>query len=124
MKTHPELADIAPYLDSLPAARVRWGGRRDLDAVAALERATLGHWTLADFLDELRRRHSIIVVAECVATLQIRGYAVYSVDPHDTDLTVLTMAAADPKARAAVLDKLAHKAAHHKRPLAFNPNQY
>jgi hypothetical protein len=118
--THPELAD----LKNVTTCRVRWGTRRDLDAVLVVEDRTCGLWSLADFLDELRRRTSVIHVAECGATGAIRGFCVYELEKESGELRVLNMASLDHIARRKLIEAMTERARMSRRELVWTMPDY
>lgn len=118
--THPELAD----LKTVHACHVRWGTRRDLDSVLVIEDRMCGLWTMADFLDELQRRTSVIHVAECGATGAIRGFCIYELEKESGELRVLNMAALDHIARRKLIFAMEERARQSRRELVWLTPDY
>lgn len=95
---------------------IRWMIRRDLADVLATERASFEYaWTEDDFLQCLRQRNCIGMVAE--AHERVVGFMIYEL--HATRLHVLNFAVAPAHRRrrigALMVDKLLGKMASHRR---------
>lgn len=113
-----------------PAASTRWGIARDLPRVLEIERETFGGWDEAEFRKRLRDRKVIIFVAETAwngvgerPNPGIRGFVVYELS--DTEygaryMMVINMAAVDPVARRAILDKLECKSVRNDRTITWS----
>lgn len=100
---------------TLPGVFVRWGITRDLPGIIAIERATLGWWDERDFREELRKRNVVIYVActDPADSSTIRGFCVYETwdEPGGPRrMRVFNMAASDPVARRALIEKAREKA--------------
>jgi ribosomal-protein-alanine N-acetyltransferase len=89
--------------------------RRDMPFVLPIADTAPDRWTENNFLDALRERNTIGMVAE--AGDDLVGHVVYS--PHKTKLEVLTLAVRPDRRRQGVgtqlLDKLKGKLAGHRR---------
>ncbi len=97
---------------------IRWLIRRDLAEVLAIENASFETpWTEDDFLNCLRQRNAIGMVAESVPGEHIIGFMVYEL--HKLKLHILNFAVQPGQRRAGVgtqmLGKLTDKLATHRR---------
>jgi [ribosomal protein S18]-alanine N-acetyltransferase len=100
------------------SVHIRWMIRRDMPEVLQIEEASFDHpcvWTETDFLDCLRKRNCIGMVAEHYET--IAGFMVYEL--HKSKLRLLDFAV-DPKFRrrrvgTRLIQKLIGKLSTHRR---------
>lgn len=105
-----------PTTDTATTAHIRWMIRRDLTDVLATERVSFEYpWTEDDFLQCLRQRNCIGMVAE--AAERVVGFMIYEL--HSTRLHVLNFAVAPAHRRLGVgglmVGKLMGKMASHRR---------
>lgn len=99
----------------------RWMIRKDMPAVASIERDTGGDWCEDDFLRRLRLRNCIGYVVEMVSPVVggcVVGFAVYELG--DGVMEVLNMACVVPVARRVLLDRLEEKAESYRRVLSWS----
>lgn len=109
-----------------PGVHTRWGVVREIPALVAVEELTWGRWTEDDFRRHFRDRKCIVFVACCQQTAVVRGFVVYELS--DTEygaryMRVINMAATDPVARRAILDKLERKSVRNDRTITWNEEQ-
>jgi ribosomal-protein-alanine N-acetyltransferase len=102
--------------DSKQSVHIRWLIRRDLQAVLDIESASFEYpWTEDEFINCLRQRDCIGMVAECAE--EVVGFMVYELQP--TSIHVLSFAV-HPEFRrksvgSALMDKLFSKLAYQRR---------
>ena len=106
------------------AVWVRWGIRRDLPQVLAIEQETFGRVKGAKFDRWMDRHDTVLMVAESEAVFggpdsPLLGFAFYRLKDGDGTMIVLDMAALAPAARAVLVAKLYRKAAEHRRVLGW-----
>lgn len=99
------------------AVHTRWMIRVDLPRVAAVEAATGGTWTVAEFESCLRKRSMIGVVT--TDGDEITGHLVYELKRESVE--VHNLRAVEPAALVALAEKAVKKAAGHRRPLLVLP---
>jgi len=107
---------MTPKADTATTAHIRWMIRRDLTDVLVAERASFEYpWTEDDFLQCLRQRNCIGMVAE--TSERVVGFMIYEL--HSTRLHVLNFAVAPTHRRCGVgglmVGKLMGKMASHRR---------
>lgn len=107
---------LMPAAEAATKVHIRWMIRRDLADVLAAERASFDHaWTEDDFLQCLRQRNCIGMVAE--AADRVVGFMIYEL--HSTRLHVLNFAVAPTHRRQGVgslmVAKLLGKMHSHRR---------
>ena len=105
-----------PKAETATTAHIRWMIRRDLTDVLAAERASFEYpWTEDDFLQCLRQRNCIGMVAE--ANERVVGFMIYEL--HSTRLHILNFAVAPHHRRSGVgglmVGKLMGKMVSHRR---------
>jgi ribosomal-protein-alanine N-acetyltransferase len=102
--------------DSKQSVHIRWLIRRDLQAVLEIESASFEYpWTEEEFINCLRQRDCIGMVAECAE--QVVGFMIYELQP--TSIHVLSFAV-HPEFRRksvgiALMDRLFSKLAYQRR---------
>ena len=97
---------MMPKADTATTAHIRWMIRRDLTDVLATERASFEYaWTEDDFLQCLRQRNCIGMVAE--ANDRVVGFMIYEL--HATRLHILNFAVAPAHRRHGIGGMMAAK---------------
>lgn len=90
---------------------IRWMIRRDMSECLALEKASFARWTETQFLDALRQRSCIGMVAESGDS--ITGYMIYQL--HRRFLEIEKIEATDESVMMQMINKLKNKLSSHRR---------
>lgn len=110
------IGSMSKSADTKQTVHIRWLIRRDLQAVLDIESASFEYpWTEEEFINCLRQRDCIGMVAECAE--QVVGFMIYELQP--TSIHVLSFAV-HPEFRrksvgSALMDKLFSKLAYQRR---------
>ena len=93
----------------------RWVVRRDLPEIEAIEHATGGTWTQAEFLNCLRRRECIGITVEHREV--VAGYVFYELMPNAVKLLKFAISPAYQRRRfgSALMAKMVYKLISHRR---------
>ncbi len=101
---------------------IRWSTRRDMSQVLQIDRKAFATWawTEEDFLNCLRQRNCVMMVAEDFKTDLIKGFMIYEL--HRDRVKLLNLAVDPQHSRQGVgsqlVEKLKYKVTSHNRPKA------